>query len=311
MSSSTLSKATGRCREAALRLAWSQWSVLGGQVGGRFTEPSAVVDPEALVLFSCALRDDEPRLWDLVGGFLREGSSLLSVQRTRNLAATFPERVRAVLPEVAAIAVADGKDPRWRPLAGPKPRAYRTGKVYRPARSVADPPALILRLRLAFGVHARTDALAFLLATAPAGATVREVADATGYGTMPLRRALDAMAMSRLITAEGTRPEQYHVVAGPWAALLGGTGPLPKWRYWYQLFAFLAAVLPSPPATAVRERSAYLESGDLRRLVLQHKTALAKNRIPVPEPADYPGEEFLAGFAETLAAVAGWMGENG
>ena len=65
-----------RCREAAIHVAWSQWSMLGGQVGGRVTTPSAIVDPEALVLFSCALRDDEPRLWDLVGGFLAEGSSL-------------------------------------------------------------------------------------------------------------------------------------------------------------------------------------------------------------------------------------------
>jgi hypothetical protein len=309
MSGSTLVNAIERCREAAIHVAWSQWSMLGGQVGGRVTTPSAIVDPEALVLFSCALRDDEPRLWDLVGGFLAEGSSLLSVQRTRNLAAAFPERVRETMREVAAIAVADGKDARWRPLAAGEPRPYRPGKVYKPAGHIAEPSALVLRLRLALGVHARTDALAYLLALAPAGATAREVADATGYGPIPVRRALDAMATSRLILAEGTRPERYHVSLEQWGRLLGGA-PLPQWRHWHQLFAFLAEVLPSRTAKRVSERSAYLESSDLRRVVLDHRQALTRNRILVPEPSDYPGEAFLDGFEQTLSAVATWLGEN-
>jgi hypothetical protein len=284
--------------------------VLGGQVGGRFAAPTAMVDPEALVLFSCALRDDEPRLWDLVGGFLAEGSSLLSVQRMRNLAAHFPSRVRTVLSEVAAIAVADGKAARWRPLAGAAPRAYREGKVYQPTRSIAEPPALVLRLRLAFGVHARTDALAFLLAIAPSSATAKEVAEATGYGPMPVRRALDAIATARLIVPDGTRPEQYHAAPDQWRTLLGSGAHLPTWRYWHLLFAFLADVLPSDEGSRVRDRSPYLESSHLRRLVLEHRVALTKNRIAVPEPSDYPGEAFLQGFGQTLSAVAKWLGEN-
>lgn len=310
MSKTTFPSALEHCRHAAVHLAWSQWSVLGGQVGGRFAEPSAIVDPEALVLFSCALRDDEPRLWDLVGGFLAKGSSLLSVQRTRNLAADFPERVREVLPEAARIAMLDGKDARWRPIAGEQLRSYRPDKVYEPTRRVAEPPALVLRFRLAFGVHARTDALAFLLATAPASATAREVAEATGYGPMPMRRALDAIATARLIATEGARPEQYHAVSEQWATLLGGGACLPAWRYWHLLFGFLAEALPSGAGMKVREQSPYMESSYSRRLVLKHRAAFTKNRIPVPEPSDYPGAEFLGGFEQTLSAVAKWLGEN-
>lgn len=307
MSKTTGGSALEQCRKAALDAAWNQWSVLGGQVGGRFTVPRAIVDPEALLLFSCALRDDEPRLWDLVGGLLAAAPSLLSVQRTRNLAAHYPERVREVLAEAAAIAATDGKDARWKPLsAGAAGRPYRVRKVDQPVRRIGEPAALMLRLRLAFGVHARSDALAFLLAAAPSSATAREVAEATGYGPMPARRALEAMATARVVTAEGSRPERYHADTDRWAPLLGDAA-VPAWRHWQALFAFLSAALTSRHGRAVAERSPYLRSGDLRRLVLEHRPAFALNRIAIPEPGDYPGEAFLAGYDRALLAVAAWL----
>lgn len=310
MSQTTLRNRVEQCREAALHVVWSQWSVLGGQVGGRVTQPSAIVDPEALLLFSCALRDDEPRLWDLIGGFLVEASSLLSVQRTKNLAGDFPQGVREVLADVGAIAVSDGKDARWRSMSGDTFRTYREGKVFKPTRSIADPPALLVRLRLGFGVHARTDALAFLLGIAPSSASAKEVAEAIGYGPMPVRRALESMATSRIVVAEGTRPEQYHAVPRQWAPLLANGRELPTWRYWHLLFAFLAVVVPTQRGRQVRQPSPYLESSELRRLVLKHRTALTKNRIPIPEPSDYPGEEYLQGFGETLEGIANWLRQN-
>jgi hypothetical protein len=43
---------------------------------------------------------------------------------------------------------------------------------------------------------------------------------------------------------------------------------------------------------------------------LEHRQALTRNRILVPEPSDYPGEAFLDGFERTLTAVATWLGAN-
>jgi len=306
-----MSSGLEKCRDAALSVVWSQWSVLGGQVGGRFRKPRAIVDPEALILFSCALRDDEPRLWDLIGGLAAERPSMLSVQRTRNLAAQYPERVRKITAELAAIAVTDGKDARWRPSAGnAKPRPYREGKVYRPTRHILEPPALMPRLRLAFGVHARTDLLAFLLSTAPLSTSAREVAEATGYGPMPVRRALDAIATARLIVVEGTRPERYHAIPEQWTPLLGDSKAVPPWRYWQPLFAFLAAALVTTTDARPEDSSPYLRSSDARRLVLSHRSAFARNRITVPEPSDYPGEEFLVAFDRILSAISSWLVES-
>jgi hypothetical protein len=286
---------------------WNQWTVLGAQAGGRITVPQAIVDPEALLLYSCAIRDDDPRLWDFVGGLLALAPSLLSVQRTGNLAAHYPDRVRAALAEAAAIAATDGKDARWRPLAaGTTPRPYRARTVYQPAGHVGLPAALMVRLRLAFGVHARSDALAFLLGIAPASATAREVAEATGYGPVPARRALEAMAAARIVGAAGARPERYHADIERWAALLGGA-PVPRWRYWQPLFTFLAAALPTTRPETVAKKSPYLRSSEQRQLALTHRAAFALNRIAVPEHADYVAEEYLVGFERTLLAVAEWV----
>jgi len=310
MSKATASSAVERCRSAALDTVWSQWQVLGGRVGGRARTPRAIVDPEALLLFSCALREDEPRLWDLVGGLLEQAPSLLSVQRTKNLAARYPQHARDALAEAAAIAVARGSDARWRPLAGcVRPRPHRAGKVHQPAARLGHPAALMLRLRVAFGVHVRSDALAFLLASAPVAATARETAAATGYGPAPVRRALEAMTAARIIVGDGARPARHHADVGRWSPFLGNAG-LPPWRHWHAVFAFLAAALPPASAPKVAEQSPYLRSSDLRHLVLEHRAALALNRVAIPEPADFPGEAFLEGFESTLDALAKWLAES-
>jgi hypothetical protein len=295
------------CREAVLGAVRSQWTVLGGQSAGPVAAPQSIVDPEALLLYSCAARDDEPGLWDFVSGLLAVAPSLLSVQRTRNLAAHYHDRVRPVLAEAAAIAVRDGKDARWQPLAAAaQPRAYHPRKVYQPAGRVGLPAALMVRLRLAFGVHARSDVLAFLLGISPASATAREVAEAIGYGPTPARRALEGMATARIVSVAGSRPERYRVDVERWAALLGGTS-VPRWRYWQPLFAFLAAALPARRRETTAARSPFLQSSEERQLVLAHGSAFALNRIAIPEHSDYVAEEYLVGFERTLLAVAGWV----
>ena len=146
------SNLAGAIRDDAVRLAWSQWGPLGGQVAGEARTPHAVVDPEALVLFSCGLLDAEPRLWDLVAGLAATEPSLLSVQRMRNLAKAYPRRVQEALAEFGRVAVRDGKDARWAPLATKgEVRSYRPGKVHLPIESTGERAALMLQLRLAFG----------------------------------------------------------------------------------------------------------------------------------------------------------------
>jgi len=78
-----------------------------------------------------------------------------------------------------------------------------------------------------------------------------------------------------------------------------------------EAFAFLAEILPDRNRSQVQGPSPYLLSSEFRRLAIRHRGALTKNRIPVPEPADYPGERFLVGMSETLASITTWLETNG
>lgn len=307
MSALTLDSGLAAVREALLAVVWGQWTVLGGRGGGRIKRPRAVVDPEALVLASCALRDDEPRLWDMAAGFVAQSSGLLSVQRTRNLAKAYPPGVRTVLKELAAVAKVDGRDARWAPLAAAEYQPYRASKFAPEAVRLMDPATLVLRLRLAFGVQARTDVLAFLLTSGDGAFSAKQIAEGTGYGSIPIRRACELMSRSRLLRTEGARPERYRVRRVAWMQLLELPGNPPRWRHWQPIFAFLAHLLEWDAGRAGKRRSAYLESGDVRRLVLEHAAAFSVNRLDIKPPADYQGEAFIEGFASILTDVRQWL----
>src|SRR5213080_2951658 len=117
MSRQKVAKAIAELREAAARAAWTQW-------GAIFTFPASrrpaksIVDPEALLLGSLALREHEPRLRGVVQLWARYESRLLSVQRAKNLVPRFRGAVRERLAAFARLAVTEGGDLRWRSVAG-------------------------------------------------------------------------------------------------------------------------------------------------------------------------------------------------
>src|SRR5687768_15660095 len=105
-----------RARRTAVEVAWAQWSALATSVAPQpERRPRAIVDPEALVLLSLAMRGREQRLDETVFAWARRGSALLSVQRMTSVSETFPLSAREALGEFAAQA----GDRRWRAHAGP------------------------------------------------------------------------------------------------------------------------------------------------------------------------------------------------
>src|SRR5437016_5043399 len=115
MSRNELASAVEALRKATAHVTWLQW-------GAIFTFPAShgpawsIVDPEALLLVSLALEEQEPRLWSVTAMWARYGARLLSVQRAKNLITRFPPGVREGLGEFARLAVEAG-DSRWRPMA--------------------------------------------------------------------------------------------------------------------------------------------------------------------------------------------------
>lgn len=307
-------------REVALAACWEQWRSLGALAGGQgVRRATSIVDPEALVLLSLLVRDDERRLDDFLGWWASTGATLLSVQRAHNLAKQFPERARDRLGAFARLATEAG-DRRWKRHQGES----GVGLVPREGKgaerlALYEPTALVLRLRSGFGVGAKADLLAFLLGLGGDRASTREAAEALAYTEVAVRTAAQEMALARFVEEMPDRPALYAADPRAWADLLGFTetgdarkrgGAPPTWRYWAGVFAFLAAVLAWVEEGKGAEWSPYVWSSRARDLCEQHRHTLDAVRLRCPDGERHRGSAYLSAFAATVQEVVSWVLEH-
>lgn len=304
--------------EAATEAAWRQWAVLGStglvdRDSGDCEREATILDPEALLLASLALLPHEQRLGDFLAWWAETGAALLSVQRTRTLLTSMPaalvddEPVAEALAAFAASAGAAG-DRRWRRYAGETPLEGRPGKgAERPV--LTAPAALLLRLRAGFGVSAKADLLAVLLGLEGRPATVKALAEATGYSTVAVRAALEEMALARFVAATGDYPAAYVVrEAERWGALLfpeTGSSPAsstPAWGYWAPVYGFLLDVVVW--GRRAGGWSVYVASSRARDLLERRGPSLRPIGLDLPEAR--PGAEYLHVFDRAARAVVDW-----
>src|ERR1700678_1324721 len=101
-----LSEVRKRARQGSLDFAWRQWAQAGvaANIGGH---DRWAIDPEALILFTIAVGQRDPRLFDEVLDWMAVNRQLLSMQRLRNLSKKFP-----IDPELVRAVIAWAEDPR-------------------------------------------------------------------------------------------------------------------------------------------------------------------------------------------------------
>src|SRR5262245_6470277 len=144
MSRQLVARAKERLIQAALDLAWSQWTGLG--VRGTAAAPETAVDPEALIYLTSSLATYDPRLRDEAADWWRRFQHHVSRPRLGRLAQQFdPQVVSAFEALEASMAT--------RPTTSGKSRLDR---LDHPARA-------LLRLRCVFGANARAEILHALL----------------------------------------------------------------------------------------------------------------------------------------------------
>ncbi len=296
MLDATLRRLQKRARKCAVEIAWAQWGALSG-IPNRPLRVQSMVDPEALLLTSLYLGEHEPRLNRLTAWWAKRGARLLSVQRTRNLCAQYPKMVKPILAEFAVMAVEDGRDLRWRSVAGKSRRETARKKDLSATPTLLELPALLLRLRVGFGVGIKADVLGFLLGRAGARATVREIASATGYYERAVRRAVEEMAAARFLIPARTAPAAYSVNAEAWARALDLPDDPPLWRYWNENYSFVLNLLEL--CVTNEKASPYLLSSRARDLMENHGSIFEIHGIDIPFPEDHPGEAYLEPFVET------------
>lgn len=264
---------------AASQAARAQWATLAAVPTPSEGAAGVIIDPEALLLLSAWLMPREPALRTAVHDWVARWSDLLSVQRTRNIARAFPQSVVAELRAIAVTAHQRGKDFRWTPVLhgsdAPAPDTGTTvvdslrGADFRPPHGVSRlaverDALLVLRFRMAFGVGARADALAYLLARGGAWSTVTEIAQATDYTPSAVRRALDRMAEASIVMSVDDGATRYRCDVSTWGVLLALQGDVAPWSYSLQHFAFIATFVEWAEAVAKRKLTAYAIGEQLR-----------------------------------------------
>jgi len=270
--------------------------------------PTALIDPEALLLLSFTMSKHERRLEDMWRWWAHAGSPLTSVARIRALAEGFPDR-EAGMASFAASAVDQG-DRRWRKYAEEaEPSTFRSVKGP-DLPNLFSPPALLLRIRAGIGLGAKADILTFLICRSPRESTIAEIADATAYSTQTVRVATGDLLMAGFAYEVDERPARLTARAEAWSELLlndhsNGSDAWPKWRHWADLFRFLVESVRWLEAS--ENSSRYVQSSAARDLHERHRTALRMARIEMPRPGAHPGEEFLPEFNDALERFAVWL----
>src|SRR5439155_10343855 len=96
--------------------------------------------------------------------------------------------------------------PAWPMGTLPRPDYVRRDKAR--LDSAESRPRLRIRLRAAFGVNARADILAALLATSPGGLNAADLARVARFTKPSIASALDALLLAGLVTARAVGNER-------------------------------------------------------------------------------------------------------
>ena len=289
-------------REAAVGRLAAQWTALGGQLDG--PAETHVVDLEALLAATARLAPGEPRLVEAALAWSTRHGSAVNVARLRTVAAELDATA-----EVAALAAAVQR------VGGLPWPSSRTNEGYRGpgpwdvidprpglvvVRDLAGPARLVWRLRAGFGVNARADILAALLA-APALLSIADLASRTRFGKRTVAGAVADMALAGLADVERTgNADRVRLAEG---------APIRAW-------------LPAPAGTARDEASRWrcvLAAIDLhdriegaldavravegRAAVDALRPALAAGGLPRPD-SNVPGVAFATEVDAWLEALA-------
>ncbi|MGH7427933.1 MAG: hypothetical protein ACREMW_03455 [Gemmatimonadales bacterium] len=307
-------------KEATLKYLWRQWHTIGATATGS-GQANAIVDPEALILTSLWMLDFEKRLVDVATSWVKINSSLLSIQRLRNLRDEFPKVVSERLSALAIVGMEDAKDLRWKSLRKRQVHALGARDNRVRAVEVGSPSwaTLFLQLRRGIGVGAKADVLTFLIGTSGHQgdwSSVAMIAEGTRYTPAAVRRVADDLAAAQFIrvpsTADSDRAVQRMYNADPkaWAQLLRIGVAQTGWGYWRERFVFIIDLLTWIHGFSEREVSAYARDVEARELLTKHNAAFLRDRVV--DPIDFSGADLGMTYLETVTrALISWLTNRG
>ncbi len=275
--------------DSILELVWKQWTLLGA-AGQLEAGEAFVLDPEALLVFSAHFARYDQRLYDLITDWLRRNGESINLPRLKAVMKRFPAADKNSLGVMAASVNLK----KWNLFAKtllPKEHAepetmffnsdgspnnfilhpdktaqqyHFLREQYTPGSKVMTFPekgtaSLLLRLRGAFGMSARAEAVLTMLNKD--FCRIHDVADAGGYSWKASSDVLDELSRSGIAAAadKNKRGRTYFLKNPQAIHALFGVDQIcfPDWQ---TIFGMLSAVWEStgnPHLADVSERSAW------------------------------------------------------
>lgn len=281
-------------RNALLNRVWSQWIALGVDAVG---EPDdVVVDLEALVTTTAELGDADARLRDVSTDWCVAYGRYVNGSRLKRVVREIGTAHEAIGEYVATVADAGG--PTWPLATQPRSGYVKRGKAR--LDNASSSARLRIRLRAAFGVNARADVLAALLATPRMG--IGDLARITRFSKPNVVFALDALILAGLVEAQAVGNERRVSLVGKGAILPGLRAPVaqPDWvvRFGVALgiLRFVEQDHMSPSVRAI----------EARQLVESQLDKMASEGMPRPN-LDALGDSFTSAFDLWLVELVYWL----
>jgi len=287
--------------DRVLEILWRQWSALGVSGHGPNWKGS-VIDPEALLAFSCTIGRHDARLFDAIVEWVQLNERFINVQRAKRIIKDESFKGKAVFGAAAATAATSVHAGKWGGVtdlsnkkhkkaealfyfedgsalpivkdADPRFREYGFLRDRFEPRGVArsfrpEPPSnLQLRLRALLGVNARCEILLYLLLNDEG--SPRAMGRDCYYFPATMTKALAEMRQSGYVISrvEG-RHRYYRLFPETWKKLLLQSEKKPRWIVWPRLFSALEHIWLFLNQEGLDSKESLVQASSLRRILIR------------------------------------------
>lgn len=321
-----------------LDLLWRQWSAVGvsgqGAQGGK-----AIVDPEALLLFSTVFARQDARLFDEIADWLQENGAWINLLRLGRLQCEHALGDESVLGALAEHLMKRSVHARWKVLAKKPPQAGQPSLLFphlsAPFRSdeifahwgwqrgplefrglsktprTDSPATFLVKLRAFFGLQSRAEVMAWLLSHDSGHPA--QIARETGYFRGSIQNVLNELELSGLVRSmRDGREKRFIASREQWRFLLpgsavgagaGGDLEFPRWVPWAVVFTLVRRFHDLVAAPAFAGYSADLQAIELKRSVVPLMNRLVTEGVGTQEFAVAEGQLPPEKFAEKIGKL--------
>ncbi len=330
--------------DTLLDLIWSHWTTMGVSGNAPVTK-NWILDPEALILFTCRIGRYDPRVFDAMLEWLGVNQRFVNVQRLKTLNKQQGLSGGILLAAIAHLLMKPASRSKWSRLADrllaeegqqeslfllkdgrshPRPsemdpafeKAGFSRQKYRSRHATVSfrpdcPANLILKLRALFGTNARCEIIAYL-ASHPDG-NPTEIAAAVGYSQKAIHNAVTDMYQSGTLSRRVKgRETLYSLKPDDWTCLLPLGQPMARWMDWRAAYSFLYSVWNLLDSPVPGNQSEDAVSSELRLLIARTLPGLSGMLRAILEGCPMEGRSHPVSLAEVCNCIrdlAGKLGE--